>query len=65
MSKTQSKKKPATARRTRKPKEKKIVSARFVCKECNAGGKGGYFTAPNEDGVKCPHCSSSGVKLLG
>ncbi len=59
------KEKPAAAPRTRKAKAKKVSNARFVCKDCNANDKGGYFTAPNEKGVKCPHCSSTSVKLLG
>lgn len=57
---------PAKARaRTRKAKAKKVANVRFVCKDCNSKGKGGYFTAADEKGVKCPHCKSTNVKSLG
>ncbi len=49
----------------RKAKAKKVVFARFVCRDCNSSGKGGYFNADSEKGTKCPYCSSTSVKLLG
>ena len=55
---------PAKAK-SRKAKAKKVANARFVCRDCNSSGKGGYFTAPGEKGTKCPHCGSVNVRLLG
>jgi rubrerythrin len=63
-------KRPKTAKtpakpRARKGKKKKVANVRFVCRDCNASGKGGYFTGADEKGMKCPHCGSANVKLLG
>jgi len=55
----------ATSRKVKAKKATKVANARFVCRDCNSSGKGGYFTAAGEKGAKCPHCSSTNVKLLG
>ncbi|MCS7386589.1 MAG: hypothetical protein NDF55_07665 [archaeon GB-1867-005] len=40
---------------------------RYVCKDCNANKKGGYFSvdSSNLKNVSCPYCGSKNVKRLG